>query len=94
VLDIQTIWLEKSNLENQRVTIRGEYRGWKDDVPHPRITRSDWVVRDHTGAIYVTGRGYPSSGSIVGKRVIVRGVVELSKDGIPFIRAERVSLEQ
>ena len=39
---IERIWAEKASLENKMVVIHGEYRGWRDDVPNPLITRSDW----------------------------------------------------
>lgn len=44
--------------QGQQVEITGYYRGWnllKEAQGAPPVTRSDWVIADNSGAIYVTG---------------------------------------
>ena len=44
--------------KGQQVEIVGYYRGWnllKEAQGTPPVTRSDWVIADNSGAIYVTG---------------------------------------
>lgn len=47
-----------TNYDGKLVFIAGTYDGWNAhrtiNVPPP-VTRSDWVIRDDTGSIYVTG---------------------------------------
>jgi len=57
--------------------VSGEYQGWSGGYGSPPVTRSDWVITDETGGIYVTGK---SSGldpvSDKGKKISVVGKVE------------------
>jgi hypothetical protein len=72
------------------ITIRGQYLGWHgEDIPHPGITRSDWVIKDTTGAIYVTGKTSTMLNieKNIGVEIVVRGKLLLSKDLIPYILA-------
>ena len=53
------------------------------------LTRSDWMLEDETGCIYITGR-IPNSLSPVqpkGERVLVKGRVITTKKGKPVIKA-------
>jgi len=50
--------LESPGRAGEQVEIVGYFRGW--DMLHemsasPPVTRSDWVIADNSGAIYVTG---------------------------------------
>ena len=96
LMDIKRIWMEKMDIIDKKVIIHGEYRGWRDEVPGPLITRSDWVVRDSTGAIYVTGKcpGNLDPVKDIGNKIVVKGVIKISKDGIPYVRAEEVKGKQ
>jgi hypothetical protein len=77
--------------EGQTVTISGEYRGWEGGHGSPPVTRSDWVVQDNTGSIYITGSSlglrYPDD---LGKVIKVNGIVKL-KNGQPYIYIARNS---
>lgn len=43
--------------DGKSVTVIGEYRGWQSELGHgPPVTRSDWILRDETGEIYITGK--------------------------------------
>jgi hypothetical protein len=71
--------------ENRTVMVNGTYRGWESGHGVPPLTRSDWVIQDGTGAIYVTGSkmglNYPAD---VGKPVDVTGRVK-TKNGVPYL---------
>jgi len=71
----------------KEVIIRGRCMGWRGNCGPPPVTRSDWVLRDRSGCIYVTGTYVPRS--LWGEEVIVEGVVE-EKDGLIYIRGRRV----
>lgn len=78
--------------QSSLVFIFGENRGWEGrwqgkDISHPQITRSDWVIRDETGAIYVTGLPAPME---KGKPVNLWGVVKINKKGVVYLEAKRV----
>jgi len=60
---------------DEKVIIRGVYLGWSSNESPP-VTRSDWVLGDTTGRIYVTNKlpgFYPPEG--VGKNITVIGFV-------------------
>ena len=73
------------------VTVSGEYRGWEAGHGSPPVTRSDWVLKDATGVIYVTGMA-PSGfdpAADVGEEVTVYGIVRV-KDSQAYIEAETI----
>lgn len=89
--------------DGQAVTIVGYYRGW--DLLHeaesgPPVTRSDWVVKDETGAIYVQANNAPVTGQMpnpgdpAGTNRVVRvsGAVRLTAAGQPYIEPASVEL--
>jgi hypothetical protein len=88
---IGNILANPAKYEGQKVTLNGEYRGWEGGYGSPPVTRSDWVLKDSTGGIYVTGqsptRYDPNTDR--GRSAIVTGVVK-TKDGKPFIEAQQI----
>ncbi len=89
---IAEILKDVQKFKGQLVSLRGQYLGWHgEDLQHPGITRSDWVIKDTTGAIYVSGKT-----SVVfnekdnGVVITVTGKLLLSKDLIPYIQALEV----
>ncbi len=58
-ITIADITSNPAEYEGRTVTVSGEYRGWEAGHGSPPLTRSDWVLKDKTGAIYVTGRVSP-----------------------------------
>ena len=42
--------------QDEEVMVSGEYQGWSAEYGSPPETRSDWVITDETGWIYVTGK--------------------------------------
>jgi hypothetical protein len=89
--------------EGQQVTVVGYYRGW--DLLHetetgPPVTRSDWVIKDTSGAIYVSALSKakissldPSSREDVNTILKVVGIVHVSTKGQPYIEAENVEVK-
>lgn len=70
---------------NRRVLIYGEFRGWEGGVEPPPVTRSDWLVKDDTGYIYVVGASPYKPMEDKGKKIILIGILKLSKENIPYI---------
>jgi len=90
-LTIADIISEPAEYEGKTVTVSGEYRGWEAGHGSPPVTRSDWVVKDNTGSIYVTGKVSPGLDPYDdrGKQITVSGIVRV-KDGQAYIEAETV----
>lgn len=96
---------EPFSFEGQDITVVGYYRGW--DLLHeantpPPVTRSDWVIKDSTGAIYVSADSeakvpeglHPDSPQGTDVILEVKGVVRVTGGGQPYIEAtsiERIS---
>ena len=76
------------------VTVIGEYRGWQGEGTAPTVTRSDWVIKDDSGLIYVTGLlpGFDPVEAI-GRILEVSGMVRVKED-IPYIIALDITLHQ
>jgi len=83
-----------SAYEGKAVTIEGEYEGWKAGFGSPPVTRSDWLVQDATGWLYVTGKpaGLDPLGD-VGRSIKVTGLVRITKDGEPYLYAQEVEIK-
>lgn len=75
------------NFLGREVVLTGFYRGWESGHGSPLATRSDWVLQDATGFIYVTGKScglrYPQD---AGKPVIIKGIVKV-KNGCYYIQS-------
>lgn len=93
---IGEIWKDVQKYENEVITVCGQYRGWQGEgLKNPLITRSDWVVKGSTGAIYVTGKFPAGLGKNVtlGTEIVVKGQLLLSKDNVPYIKAKEIILK-
>jgi len=82
---IGAIWQNPPSCNGRMVRLSGQYRGWEAGYGSPPVTRSDWVLSDGTGSIYVSGNSlglrYPDD---LAKPVTVDGVVRL-KNAQPYI---------
>ncbi len=87
---ISQIKSDPSKFVGRRVVIHGIYMGWKGDGPPP-VTRSDWVIDDGTGRIYVTGI-FPNLNPIkdIGKNITVVGYVKVINEK-PYIEATYIN---
>lgn len=81
--------------EGQTVTIEGVYQGWQGGYGSPPVTRSDWLVEDATGWLYVTGKpaGDLDPLADIGRPIKITGQVELTEEGEPYLVAEEVEVE-
>ena len=81
--EIGDILANPAKYEWELVTITGEYRGWQGEGYEPPVTRSDWVIRDETGLIYVTGKS-PGLDPYkdIGPKITVIGIVGVGDDYI------------
>jgi|LGVF01.1.fsa_nt_gb hypothetical protein len=95
-IKIKLIWSHPDTFKGRKVLISGTYLGWRGQIEHPLITRSDWAVEDDTGAIYVTG--LPAKGldpiRNIGYPLEVFGTVHVNPKGVPYIVAEKVVLKK
>ena len=80
--------------EGKVVTIEGMYQGWKGGYGSPPVTRSDWLVEDATGWLYVTGKpaGLDPLGD-VGHPIKVTGQVKLTEEGEPYLDAQEIEIK-
>jgi len=86
--------------EGQQVTIVGYYRGWDllDEAnAAPPVTRSDWVIKDASGAIYISAYSEakvaeldPSSRKDIDTILKLTGIVRVTPKGQPYIEATSI----
>jgi hypothetical protein len=98
---VQDIVQKPQFYSGKHVTLTGFFRGWdllgevKTSSP---VTRSDWVIRDRCGAIYVQAReGLPldlnaGEKDDTVKVVRVNGFVRVTSGGQAYIEPEKVEL--
>jgi len=93
-LTIVDIKENPSAYEGKLVTIAGTYQGWSDGFGSPPVTRSDWLVQDATGWLYVTGKpaGLDPLGD-VGRPIIVVGVVKITEEGEAYLYAQEIEIK-
>jgi len=91
---IQDIRATPTTYEGKVVTIEGRYQGWKGGFGTPPVTRSDWLIEDTTGWLYVTGKpaGLDPLGD-VGRPIKVTGLVRITKDGEPYLYAQEIEIK-
>lgn len=87
VVSIRDLWENPQNYQGRLLFVFGEFKGWQGKgIPHPRITRSDWVIKDETGGIYVTGLPAPVK---LGKLVNLWAVLKINEKGVSYLEAEK-----
>jgi len=80
--------------EGKVVTIEGKYQGWKGGFGSPPVTRSDWLIQDATGWLYVTGKPAGLDPlSDVGRPIKVTGLAKITKDGEPYLYAQEIEIK-
>jgi hypothetical protein len=81
----------------KQVEVIGYYRGWDllgEAQTGPPITRSDWVIKDNSGAIYIVGispKGV-SAGSTKYINIVIRlnAVVRQNKEGQVYLEGYKI----
>jgi hypothetical protein len=91
-LTISTIKTNKNKFLGQIVVLKGQYQGWLAEAGPPPVTRSDWVLKDSTGLIYVTGK-LPclDPNKNRGSLVEVTGTVESNAKEQIYIKSTKIS---
>lgn len=81
--------------EGQTVIVDGVYQGWQGGYGSPPVTRSDWLVEDAAGWLYVTGKPAGDLDPLgdIGRQITVTGQVKLTEEGEPYLVAEEVEIE-
>ncbi len=86
------ILAEPVRFESVTVTVSCMFQGWRGPCPTaPPISRSDWMITDASGCLYVHGPVPPGldSAKPSGEKISVTGVVRLKK-GLPYLDATAV----
>ncbi len=100
---VQDILSNPEQNVDQSVVIVGYYRGWNllgEASGQSPVTRSDWVIKDNSGAIYVSAEGnglgdagiFPGSLDDTTKVLRVTGSVRLTSTGQPYIEPAQIEL--
>ena len=100
---IGSILSNPADYAGQEVTIVGYYRGWdllSEAGTGPAVTRSDWVITDSSGAIYVEARdGFdqalgldPGSRDDTTEVLRLVGVVRVNDRGQPYIEPQKLAI--
>lgn len=96
---ISAILLSPQDYAGKEIEIIGFFRGWDllaETGGSPPVTRSDWVIKDKNGAIYVTGllpKGLdPSSKDAVWTIVHLRATVKTDGKNV-YLQAESVEIQ-
>lgn len=98
---ISSIIAEPFAFEGEDITIVGYYRGWdllhEANIPPP-VTRSDWIIKDSTGAIYVSAHSEAkvpeglSPDWLQDTEIVVRvnGIVRVNEEEQAYMEAKSI----
>jgi len=96
-ITIQKILKNPAEFVNREIILEGAFQGWKgkceDSSP---LTRSDWILKDETGCLYVSGK-IPSGVSTTaprGENLILSGSLKIKEGGKPYFEAKEVRLKE
>lgn len=90
---IRDLFASPNRWIGQVVTLEGRNEGWNPDpncpicAGGPPVTRSDWVLRDDTGCIYVTKVYAPVHTR--GQKVVIEGVIQRNSKGQIYVEGRR-----
>lgn len=88
---IKAITDNPDQYKDRFVQLEGVFKGWKGGCKGgPPITRSDWMIDDDTGCIYVSG-GIPGGLQPMApkhEKIVLKGVVRVSGSGNPYIKIQ------
>jgi len=98
---VGSIIMNPFHFEGRNIRVIGYYRGWDllgEAGTGPPVTRSDWVIKDSTGAIYISANSEakvpdglePDSLEDTSIMLKVRGVVRVTQQGQPYIEAKSI----
>ncbi|SNR80678.1 hypothetical protein [Desulfurobacterium atlanticum] len=87
---IGTIISLSENFTGKKVVLKVRCLGWRDCPDSVMVTRSDVVIADDTGCIYVKGG---LRRNLWGKQLIVHGTVHVLK-GKPYMEVDSVEVKE
>jgi hypothetical protein len=96
-ITIQKILKNPAEFANKEIALEGAFQGWKgkceDSSP---LSRSDWILKDETGCIYVSGKipGGVSTTEPRGEVVVLSGTLRAKEGGKPYFEAKEVRLKE
>jgi hypothetical protein len=95
-ITIQKILNNPAEFVNREIVLEGAFQGWKgkceDSSP---LTRSDWILKDETGCLYVSGK-IPGGVSTTAPReeiLVLSGTLKIKEGGKPYFEAKEVRLK-
>ena len=95
-ITIQKILKNPSEFVNREIALEGAFQGWKGKCEDSNpLTRSDWILKDETACIYVSGK-IPSGVSTTdprGEVLILSGTLKIKEGGKPYFEAKEVRLK-
>ena len=76
------------------VELKGVFIGWGGKIGPPPVTKSDYIIEDKTGQIYVSGR-FPKGISMkdMGKIVTIKGTVRSTVTNYMGVKNKVIYLE-
>jgi hypothetical protein len=96
-ITIQKVLNNRAQFVNKEIVLEGAFQGWKgkceDSTP---LTRSDWILKDDTGCLYVSGK-IPAGVSTTAPRgeiLILSGTLKIKEGGKPYFEAKEVRLKE
>jgi hypothetical protein len=99
---VADILANPATYRGKEIAIVGNYEGWDWQGKvgtGPPVTRSDWVIADASGAIYVVARdggagalGQDSANRQKVIQLLVKGVVRISRQGQPYIEPSEIKI--
>lgn len=94
VIPLKQVLDAPAGFDGKEVSVQGVFRGWKGTCPSSAmLTRSDWLLEDETGCIYITGRmpDDVSPANPRGERILVKGRILLGTMGKPILKADQLN---
>ncbi|NWF54749.1 MAG: hypothetical protein HXY45_08165 [Syntrophaceae bacterium] len=96
-ITIQKILQNQAGLGNRIIVLEGTFQGWKGKCEESSpLTRSDWILKDETGCIYVSGK-IPSGVSTTdprGEALVLSGTLKIKEGRKPYFEAKEVRLKE
>ncbi len=94
---IQKILKNPVEFVNREIALEGAFQGWKGKCEESNpLTRSDWILKDETHCIYVSGK-IPAGVSATDPRdeiVVLSGTLKIKESGKPYFEAKEVRLKE
>jgi len=90
----------KEKYVGEKVKIKGTFEGWDGKYGPPPVTRSDWIIADSTGGIYVYGpfpaNLHPGDNEDQGEKLFLTGVlrkIQYDKENMYYIERTKPEIK-